>query len=274
MSIRLNWIFVGKESLSQWITFCDRIDGTNGIHNIRFTQWKKSFSFNWSPDYNSSKELGFKLNKKKFNGGFKFSFFNIYSNYIADDCNTTGDIYAWNVSDWSYDSNVDSSIYTHDFFFEELCYGKNLLEIFLPFDKTIFFHKIIGNVRMMDIVGSQNSNKKNLVPYTYVNGSYINLYSDQTFTYFYHNGLYEKISSSQEFNHSLFYSGEPNSEEENCVACYHVCQDLHCSQYPVRSFFQLSKGTQFTLRYIYLKLIKKAGSSTHIILSLEAWIQT
>jgi hypothetical protein len=177
--------------------------------------------FQRKPDLNTSKELGFEVE-----GNVNFGFMNIYSQDNFDPCLTMGDIYSWNISDWTYDSKVEAA-YKQHYFYEEVCQGKTFMQIDILFEQAILFNKINGGQGMMNI------RLNNYVPYTYVNGSYMNVYTNE------------------EFNSSLWYTGQPNSEEEQCVACYEKfsghCRDESCFiKFP--SYYQISNSTKYMIR--------------------------
>ena len=166
-----------------------------------------------------------------------------------------GDLYAWNVEDWSYYSKITNVKYIHDFFFDEVCAGKIILETWLTFEESLAYLRLLGNdVKMMNVVGTSSSTEY-WVPYRFSDGAYRNIYPEVQHLPTYR--MMETSTSSQIFNESLFMEGEPNSKEEQCISCYNTCRDIHCSKESKGTLFQLDKDVIFSLRYIIKAVILK-----------------
>ena len=223
--------FLGEITLPSWLTVCDSIEKNK--HNIKVVQMGRVVTFSKKTDKGVT-DLQLKvINQTRLN--FKFGFLNIYKGGTVDPCDTLGDIYAWNISDWAFDARIENVVNKHHFLSDELCFGKTLLKIVLPYQKAInFLAYNTDDSRMID-VGLEFESPGNFVPYESNNGIYVNHYTQ------------ERINATW-WDIGL---GQPDRlEDELCVSVrqknlYHT---FSCRK-PLPVYFQMKNLAVFLLRY-------------------------
>ena len=165
-----------------------------------------------------------------------FGFFNIFSDnsffHSIAPCQSNGNIYAWNISDWQLDSRIERKISDQEMT-GATCQGTDVMRVQLTFKDAVNIASIMKSPD--GLVDLQKEN--NFVPF--MSGledyNFINIYSNKSFT-------------------GEWCWGEPNGDAELCINggqngdegyCY---KDVNCDASANPSFFNLSGTNKFTLR--------------------------
>ena len=214
------------------MTICEYINTMTGHHWVSVPQLNFNQTYQWAYPQPLT-EYSLIISEWKIPG--KFGNLNVYSTDVTRECRGLGDIYAWNASDWSFETKFQNLIKTKEINIEEICgdITSLFLEFELNFDDILKLVEKLGGGEIVD----ENLVKPNgiYLPYIETNGiqSFFNIYTNGTV-----------------LKNDLWCPGEPTTTKlaRRCLM-YDECFFANPCDLKRSSFLKVWSNSTFTLRY-------------------------
>lgn len=163
------------------MTICEYINTRTGRNWVSVPQ----LNFNQTYQGNYPQPLTkYSMVIKEWNIPGKFGNLNVYSTDVTPVCRGPGDIYAWNASDWSFETKFPNLIKTKEINIEDICGETTSLfaEFELNFDDILRLVEKLGGGEIVDIDSNNLTDQKIYFPYIETNGtqSFFNIYTNGT----------------------------------------------------------------------------------------------
>ncbi len=229
-----------------WINICEHINTVTGVHNVHVPLL--NFTYTYTKKYPQPlTEYSFSLGTWDFPG--KFSNLNIYSLDNPPNCQSSGDIYAWNASDWNIETKFPALISIKKEKIVDICKAVTSLEAKVPrtFADTLNLLELFGKGKIADIyLGKIGVQFDALQSFDAYNGN----------VYF---GPYQEINGNKSFFHiytnvlllenTNWCPGSPGDTDAIVrYICYDECLFACFDTVKASSFLQLSGNAVITLR--------------------------
>ena len=161
------------------MTICEYINTRTGRNWVSVPQ----LNFNQTYQWNYPQPLTeYSMVIEQWNIPGKFGNLNVYSTDVTQKCRGPGDIYAWNASDWSFETKFPNLIKIKEINIEDICGDITSLfvEFELNFDDILRLVEKLGGGEIVDVDSNNLIHQKIYLPYIETNGtqSFFNIYTN------------------------------------------------------------------------------------------------
>ena len=163
------------------MTICEYINTMTGHHWVSVPQLNFNQTYQWAYPQPLT-EYSLIINEWTIPG--KFGNLNVYSTDVTQECRGLGDIYAWNASDWSFETKFQNLIKTKEINIEDIC--GDITSLFVEFelniDDILKLVKKLGGGEIVDVNLNKLTNQNIFLPYIETNGTQLfsNIYTNAT----------------------------------------------------------------------------------------------